>query len=102
MVASSQIKLKHLFAPLNHEKIILKNRIMQMAMLTRFCDEDGYVTDRYIAFMLARARGGTAVIATGCSCMLKEALFRPNELGCHDDSYIPGLQRLTSALHEHD
>ena len=74
MVIDAQIKLKHLFTPLNHEKIVLKNRIMQMAMLTRFCDEEGYMTDRYIDFMAARAKGGRP----SCRQRLLTSPKRPN------------------------
>jgi 2,4-dienoyl-CoA reductase-like NADH-dependent reductase (Old Yellow Enzyme family)/thioredoxin reductase len=102
MVLNDQNKLKYLFTPLIHEKIILKNRIVQTAMVTRFCDEEGYITDRYVDFMVARGKGGTAILSSEGAYFVKEAKFRPNQLACYDDSYIPGLQKLVKAVHQYN
>ncbi len=95
-------KLALIFSEYRHEKINIKNRLMMMPMLTRFCDQNGYVTDRYIDYMVARAKGGVGIIATGLTCMTKDAQFRPNQLACLDETYIEGLKKLTDAIHKHD
>ncbi len=93
------IRVRLLFSPFYHKKLTLKNRIIQTAMLTRFFDDKGYVTDRYIDFMATRAKGGTALLVTeGCLIALKSE-YRPNQMACYDDSYIPGLKKLTESVH---
>lgn len=93
------IKLRLLFSPFNHQKLVLKNRIIQTAMLTRYLDSRGYMTDRYIDFMVARAKGGTALLVTEGCLITPRSQFRPNQMACYDDSYIPGLRRLTESVH---
>jgi 2,4-dienoyl-CoA reductase-like NADH-dependent reductase (Old Yellow Enzyme family)/thioredoxin reductase len=102
MIESPQVKLRKLFTPLNHDKITLKNRIMQMAMLTRFCDDKGHMTDRYIDFMAARAKGGTALLTSEATYLTADSRYRPNQMAVYDDSYIPGMKKLVDAVHQFD
>jgi len=95
------MKLRRLFSPFSYKKLTLKNRIIQTAMLTRFLDNKGYMTDRYIDFMVARAKGGTALLVTEGCPITPGSKFRPNQIACYDDSYIPGLRRLTESVHEY-
>jgi len=102
MIESPQVKLRKLFTPLNHDKITLKNRIMQMAMLTRFCDDKGHMTDRYIDFMTARAKGGTGLLTSEATYLTADSRYRPNQMAVYDDSYIPGMKKLVDAVHQFD
>ena len=57
------------------------------------------MTDRYLDFMVARAKGGTALLVTEGCLITPRSEFRPNQIACYDDSYIPGLRRLTESVH---
>lgn len=93
------IKLRLLFSPFSYRKLTLKNRIIQTAMLTRYLDSRGYMTDRYVDFMVARAKGGTALLVTEGCLITPGSEFRPNQMRCYDNSYIPGLRKLTESVH---
>jgi 2,4-dienoyl-CoA reductase-like NADH-dependent reductase (Old Yellow Enzyme family)/thioredoxin reductase len=96
------VELRLLFSPFSHPKLSLKNRIVQTAMLTRFFDDKGYMTDRYINFMAARAMGGTALLVSEGCYITPNSKYRPNEMACYDDSYIAGLKKLVEAVHQYD
>ena len=96
------IKLRRLFSPFIHDKLSLKNRILQMPMLNRYHDDKGYMTDQNIDFMVARAKGGVAMVMTENVYLTPDAHYRPNQMACCDDSYIPGLKKLADAVHEYD
>ncbi len=69
-------------------------------MVTNLCGTDGSVTDRFIAYQVVRARGGVALILTEAAYVHRRGKGFPNQLGIHDDALIPGLRRLTTAVHE--
>lgn len=71
-------------------------------MGTGYCHHDGYVLDEYIAFMEERAKGGTGLLMTGVTRILSEVGMRPGSMGIYDDKLIPGLRKLTDAVHKHD
>jgi 2,4-dienoyl-CoA reductase-like NADH-dependent reductase (Old Yellow Enzyme family)/thioredoxin reductase len=96
------VQLRFLFSPFSHPKLSLKNRIVQTAMLTRFFDDKGYMTDRYIDFMAARAKGGTALLVSEATYLTTDSAYRPNQMACHDDSSIPGMKKLVEAVHPFD
>jgi len=60
---------------------------------------DGRVTDRMIAFYRARAQGGVGLVTTSFASVSTDGAF-PMTLSIYDDYYIPGLARVTEAVHE--
>lgn len=76
-----------------------RNRIVYPPMVTNYCAPDGAVTERFIAYHAARARGGTGLSIMEASMILPEGRAFPRQLGIHDDALLPGLRRLTAALH---
>lgn len=79
----------------------LKNRFVMAPMGHGFCDEtDGYVSARLIEFFRQRARGGYALIDLGAVQI--DPLLNTSEgiMKLYDDSFIPGMQDLSSAVHE--
>ena len=90
-----------LMTPGHIGKLELKNRFIMAPMGHGFCDEDEcYVNDRLIEFFRQRALGGYALIDVGAVQI--DPLLNTNAgiLKLYDDSYIPGMQRLTQAVHE--
>ncbi len=96
------VELNKLFQPGRIGSLELKNRIVMAAMGTGYCHHDGYVLDEYIAFMEERAKGGTGLLMTGVTRILSEVGMRPGSMGIYDDKLIPGLKKLTDAVHKHD
>ncbi len=86
-----------LFEPLKLGNLTLKNRIC-MPAIHHCYTADGFINDRLLQYYKTRARGGAALITIGgCSVDLlgRSAMM----IGLHDDQFIPGLRKLTAAIH---
>lgn len=68
-------------------------------MVVNLCDLDGSVTDRFIAYHVARARGGVALNITEAACVHHGGKGFVRQLGIEHDGQVPGLRRLTDAVH---
>ena len=90
-----------LFTPGRIGSVTIRNRTVMPAMTTRLADRDGFVTDATIAYFAARARGGTGLITVEMASPERVGRHRFHELGIYDDRFIPGLRRLTDAIHAH-
>lgn len=88
-----------LFSPIKINGLKLKNRVMFPAMGTRFCTDDGYVIDQLIDYHVARVKGGCGLNVTEAVSVYKPGAVM-KMLQLTDDSYIPGLKKLTDAIHE--
>lgn len=90
-----------LLRPLQVGSYVIKNRIIKSPQQTNFFAEDQSASQRAIDFYEALAAGGVGMIICGA------LQFVPQNYGhlagslC-DDKYIPGMQKLTSAVHKHD
>jgi 2,4-dienoyl-CoA reductase (NADPH2) len=87
-----------LFASLTIGQMALKNRIYMPAMHMGMC-VDFEVTDPLLAFYAARAKGGAAMICVGYATVDTLAGNTQN-IGAHEDRFIPGLTRLAGAIKE--
>lgn len=58
------MKYPHIFSPGRIGTLPTKNRIKYAATETNFNTQDGFVTEREIAYMEAQARGGAAIVTT--------------------------------------
>lgn len=77
----------------------MKNRIVMSPMSNYMATPKGEVTDREIAFYVARARGGAGLIAMGASYVHPSGSFGVGQMGIYDDSLVPGLKRMVEAIH---
>jgi 2,4-dienoyl-CoA reductase (NADPH2) len=91
--------MEALFKPIDVGNLKLKNRIVMPAMHLNYTP-DGEVTDRLIAFYEERAKGGAALIIVG-GCPVDEYSGYLNMIDISDDRFIPGLKKLTDAVHRH-
>src|SRR6185295_16525597 len=87
-----------LFTPFNINGMVLQNRLVLPAMVTRLSGEDGFVNkdirDRYLRF--ARGEVGLIVIeAMGVHDTRSGPLLRLSR-----DEFIPGLADLAKAIHD--
>ena len=87
-----------LFEPLNIKGMVLPNRIMVPAMVTRLSGEDGFVnepiTDRYVRY----AQGGVGLIVV--EAMAVHRAKSGPLLRISDDAYVPGLADLVRRIHD--
>jgi dimethylglycine catabolism A len=89
---------RHLFAPLTVRGVVLPNRIVLPAMVTRLSGEDGLVNDdirtRYVRF----AKGGAGLIVL--EAMAVHASKSGPLLRISDDAFVPGLSDLAKRCHD--
>src|SRR5580704_1184560 len=88
-----------LLAPGRIGSLETRNRIVMPPMTTRLADEEGHVTDDTIAYYMARVRGGVGLITVEMASPTRAGRHRFRELGIYDDRFLPGLRRLTDAIH---
>lgn len=98
------VKKKYAFLePIQIGNKVFKNRIIYPAMGKHLATEDGFVTDEYIAYFKSVARGGVAALVTGIQVIDPNWHYiSDRQTWLSDDKYIPGLRRLTEAIHEED
>jgi 2,4-dienoyl-CoA reductase-like NADH-dependent reductase (Old Yellow Enzyme family)/thioredoxin reductase len=93
--------LLKLFEPCAIGQMTLENRIIMPPISTNLAGDDGKVTDRFIFHYAERARGGAALITVENVCvdypLARHGAAEPRIDG---DVFIPGLLRLTKAVHE--
>lgn len=83
------------------DSVTLKNRMVKSPQATMYWNEDGTVSDRGLATYENMAKGGAgALIIGGMSWEEPPAgvIYCRND----DDRFIPGLKKMTDAIHAHD
>ena len=83
--------------PLPVGKLMLKNRIVMAPMGIMLWTVTGEPTPQGIAYHAARASGGAGLITIGIGQV--QGAEWGGSLRFDDDKFIPGLKRLTSAVH---
>lgn len=82
--------------------LTLKNRVATAPMERNYCELDGRISERYLAYLEARARGGVALVNTEASFVRADGKGRARQMGIHSDEMIPGLAELAARIHRHD
>lgn len=77
----------------------LGNRLVFAPMVTSFGDEQGFVTDRLVAYAVERAKGGVGLFELEATYVDPVGKGFGRGIGIDADDKIPGLTRLTSAVH---
>lgn len=91
---------RHLFAPGRIGTLQLKNRLFQTAMGTNLANRDGTISDEIVAFYAARAAGGAALLTMGAvGVSYPHGQVQAGQVGISDDRFLPGLKRITAAVH---
>lgn len=91
--------LATLFTPGTIGSMTLANRLIMAPMGTNYSTWTGTVTDRLVDYYAERARGGVSLITVGFSHVHLTGQISPYSMGVHDDALIPGLRRLSDAIH---
>jgi 2,4-dienoyl-CoA reductase-like NADH-dependent reductase (Old Yellow Enzyme family)/thioredoxin reductase len=92
-------EFKHLFSPIQVKNRLIKNRVVMAAMNNNFADLQGHVTEQVIHYFAERAKGGTGLIVTSATAVDAAAKKRVGELCVYSDDFVPGLKRLSDAVH---
>jgi 2,4-dienoyl-CoA reductase-like NADH-dependent reductase (Old Yellow Enzyme family)/NADPH-dependent 2,4-dienoyl-CoA reductase/sulfur reductase-like enzyme len=98
----SQGHYTHLLSPGRIGPLQLRNRIIVTAMGVSLAEADGSIGERILAFHEEQARGGAGLVIAGvCGVAWPDGASIRNQIALSDDRFIPGLQRLTAAVHAH-
>ncbi len=94
------MKFSHLFQPIRINSVEIRNRLVVPAMVTNFCRPDNTVSERLVAYHVARARGGFGLnIVEDFAVHPWGKGFRAVP-GLWEDRFIAGCRMLTDAVHE--
>jgi 2,4-dienoyl-CoA reductase-like NADH-dependent reductase (Old Yellow Enzyme family)/thioredoxin reductase len=85
--------------PLTLGRVRLRNRFVSAPMERNYCEVDGTMTDRYVDYLVRRARGGAALVFTEASYVRADGKGRRRQMGVDIDARIPGIARLAAAVH---
>ncbi|MFJ6538642.1 FAD-dependent oxidoreductase [Paenarthrobacter sp. NPDC091711] len=77
----------------------LRNRLASAPMERNYGTTDGFITEQYIEYLVTRAKAGLGMVTTEATYVRADGKGRTHQLGLHTDDMIPGLRRLTDALH---
>lgn len=92
-------RLTKLFEPGKIGTLEIKNRIVMAPMYLQAHDPEGFIRDHLVDYFVERAKGGVGLIITMSSSSL--AFGRaPGRAGTWDDKFIPGLRKVSRAVHE--
>ena len=87
-----------LFDPIQINTLNIANRIYLPAMHLGMAQEFE-VTDQIVEFYARRAKGGPGMICVGYATV-DELSGNTQNIGAHDDKFLPGLSRLAAAIRE--
>lgn len=90
-----------LFEPWPIGNLRLRNRIISAPMERNYANIDGSITQQYIDNLIAKAKGGVALIIVESTYVDPLGKGRKYQVGCHDDKLIPSLKRMTDAVHKY-
>lgn len=79
----------------------LRNRFVRSATHDGFSTEEGEITDESVAFLSKLAKGEVGLITLGFAYVTKNGQAIPNQTAVYDDRFIPGLRRVTEAVHQY-
>ncbi|GLV30746.1 hypothetical protein TomTYG75_32600 [Sphingobium sp. TomTYG75] len=80
--------------------LTLANRIIVTAMGVSLAQADGTVSQRLIDYHVAQAKGGAGLIIMGVTGVAwPVGAVQPNQTAISDDRFLPGLTKLTEAVH---
>ena len=78
----------------------LSNRFIRSATWEGMAAEDGKVTPKLIELMTELAKGGVGLIISSHAYVRPDGQAGPWQLGVYSDALIPGLRKVTGAVHE--
>ena len=92
--------MAELFEPSEINGMTLSNRFVRSATWEGMAADDGACTPKLIDLMTGLTKGGVGLIISSHAYVLKEGQATPWQLGIYKDELVPGLQDMTTAVHE--
>lgn len=90
----------HLLTPGRIGSMVLRNRMVVTAMGVGLAELDGRCGERIRAYHGAQARGGAALIITGCGGVAwPQGAVQPGQIALSEEGFIPGLAALAQTVH---
>ena len=89
-----------LFKPTRIKNLTLRNRFVRSATYDGCSDRNGGVTEQQIKLFTDLADGGVGLIVTGIAYVHPSGQISPFQNSIAHDASIPGLKRLTQAVHD--
>jgi 2,4-dienoyl-CoA reductase-like NADH-dependent reductase (Old Yellow Enzyme family) len=90
---------EHLFTPYKIRGLELKNRLISAPCERNYANMDGSATQQYIDYVAERAKGGVGLILVESMYIDPVGRGHIRQLGLYHDKLIPGLRRMTEAVH---
>ena len=90
-----------LFRPGRIGAVETTNRIVRAGTSETASDDGGEITDELIEIYENLARNRVGLILSGHMFCHPRGRYATRQTGIHDDAMVPGLTRLTSAVHRH-
>ncbi|MBA4418456.1 MAG: NADH:flavin oxidoreductase [Syntrophus sp. (in: bacteria)] len=94
--------MSSLFETSSINGLMLSNRFVRSATWEGLAAPDGAITPELVKRTVELARGGVGLIIGGHTHVSREGQVTPWQLGIYKDEFIPGLKRLTDAVHENN
>ena len=91
----------HLMSPLKIGPVTIPNRIMSTGHDTLIQNPDGTISESYIAYQVARVKGGTGLIVLSAAAIDKFSCSSPEQLRLFGDDVLPRLKAMAEAVHAH-
>lgn len=86
-------------APGRIGRLTLKNRLVRAATSETMATDEGHTTDAHVRLYRDLAAGGAGLIISGHIYVEPGGQYAPRQLGIDQDARIPGLARITHAVH---
>jgi 2,4-dienoyl-CoA reductase-like NADH-dependent reductase (Old Yellow Enzyme family) len=90
-----------LFEPYQIREMLIRNRFMRSATTSAYADEEGIVRDPIIRAYERLSKGGVGLIVKGHLYVADNGKAHDGMAGISSERHIPGLRRLTDAVHRH-
>ena len=94
-------KYPHLFEPIQIGTQTVKNRVFMPPISTNLANKC-YVTDELVQHYGARAKGGVGLNVSEVVTVEPTYIYLPGDMSIHDDSFIPGWEKLCAEVHKYD
>ena len=95
------MRFPHLFRPGQIGSMEVRNRLIASPMERNYCTLEGRVTQVYIDYLEARARGGVGLMYTEATYVDPRGKGRGLQMGLYDDDLIPQLRKMVRAAQKH-
>jgi 2,4-dienoyl-CoA reductase-like NADH-dependent reductase (Old Yellow Enzyme family)/thioredoxin reductase len=79
----------------------LPHRLITGPMEKNMANRDGSVNQRYIDYLVERAKGGAALIQVESTYVDTRGMGHLYQVGCHGDHVISALERMAKSIHEY-